>query len=145
MWFFNKRLISKSDEIRLIKAIQLAELKTSGEVRVHLAKRCKTDALTECKFYFKKLNMHLTKGQNGILLYLSADSKAFAVWGGQGIHDKVTDAFWENIKNCSIDLFKQDNMIEGLEAAIHECGEQLKTYFPISHNDVNELPNDISY
>ncbi len=145
MWFFKKRLISNNDEISLIKAIQLAELKTSGEIRVHLERRCKTDALTECQFYFKKLNMHLTKEDNAILLYLAVDSKSFAVWGGQGIHNKVTDAFWENIKNSSIDLFKQEKIIEGLEATIHECGEQLKTYFPIQANDTNELPNTISY
>ena len=46
---FKKRLISKTDETRLINAIQAAELQTSGEIRVHIEKASKTDALEECK------------------------------------------------------------------------------------------------
>ncbi len=145
MKWFKFRLISKSDEIRLIKAIQLAELQTSGEIRVHLDKKCKTDAMSECKFYFEKLNMHKTKERNGILFYVAIKSKSFAVWGDEGIHQKVNQQFWDTLKNSSIALFKQNKFIEALETSIHSCGQQLKTYFPFDKSDTNELPNDISY
>ena len=39
--FLKKRLLSAADDARLIKAIQLAESKTSGEIRVHIEKTCK--------------------------------------------------------------------------------------------------------
>lgn len=143
--FFKKRLVSAADEIRLIKAIQLAELKTSGEVRIHIEKTCKGDALEECKKQFAKLNMHQTKDRNGILFFLAINSKSFAVWGDEGIHQKVNDEFWKSITDCAIGYFKQNDLITGIEKAVELCGEKLKLHFPIETDDKNELPNNISY
>jgi uncharacterized membrane protein len=143
--FFKKRLVSQADEVRLIKAIQLAELKTSGEVRVHIEKTCKGDALEECKKQFVKLNMHQTKDRNGILFFLAINSKSFAVWGDEGIHQKVSDEFWKSITDCAIGYFKQNDLMTGMEKAIELCGEKLKIHFPIEADDKNELSNEISY
>ena len=142
---FKKRLISKTDETRLINAIQAAELKTSGEIRVHIEKACKTDALEECKKHFGKLNMQQTKDRNGILFYLAINSKSFAVWGDEGIHQKVNDEFWKSITDCAISYFKQNDYVSGIEKAVELCGEKLKLYFPIETDDKNELSNTISY
>jgi uncharacterized membrane protein len=143
--FFKKLLVSVADEARLIKAIQLAELNTSGEVRIHIDKTCKTNALEVCKEMFTKLNMHQTKDRNGILFYLAINSKSFAVWGDEGIHQKVDDEFWKSITDCAIGYFKQNDLITGIEKAIELCGEKLKIHFPIEADDKNELSNTISY
>ena len=143
--FFKKRLLSSADDARLIKAIQLAEAKTSGEIRVHIEKTCKGDALEECKKHFSKLNMQQTKDRNGILFFLAINSKSFAVWGDEGIHQKVSDEFWESITNCAISYFKQNDYVSGIEKAVELCGEKLKLYFPVETDDKNELSNTISY
>lgn len=143
--FFKKKLITPEQEERLIKAIQLAELQTSGEVRVHVEKTCKGDALDACKKQFAKLNMHQTKDRNGILFYLAINSKSFAVWGDEGIHQKVSDEFWKSITDCAIGYFKQDQLITGIEKAVELCGEKLKQHFPLQADDKNELSNEISY
>jgi len=143
--FFKKRLLSAVDDARLIKAIQLAEAKTSGEIRVHIEKTCKGDALEECKKHFSKLNMQQTKDRNGILFFLAIESKSFAVWGDEGIHQKVTDEFWKSITDCAITYFKQNDYVSGIEKAVELCGEKLKLYFPIEADDKNELSNTISY
>ena len=142
---FKKRLISKTDETRLINAIQSAELQTSGEIRVHIEKACKTVALEECKKHFGKLNMQQTKDRNGILFYLAINSKSFAVWGDEGIHQKVNDEFWKSITDCAISYFKQNDYVSGIEKAVELCGGKLKLYFPIETDDKNELSNTISY
>jgi uncharacterized membrane protein len=142
---FKKQLISKNDEVRLIKAIQKAELKTSGEIRVHIEKVCKEDALVACKKKFEELNMHETKDRNGILFFLAIESKSFAVWGDEGIHQKVTDQFWKSITDCAISYFKQNDLMTGIEKAVELCGEKLKIHFPIEVDDKNELSNEISY
>lgn len=143
--FSKKPLVSKSNEARLIKAIQLAELKTSGEIRVHIEKKCKEDVIEICKKKFDALKMHETKNRNAILFFLAIESKSFAVWGDEGIHQKVSDDFWIAIKNCAISYFKQNDFITGLEKSIEMCGEKLKLHFPIETNDKNELSNEISY
>lgn len=143
--FFKKKLITPEQEERLIKAIQLAELQTSGEVRVHVEKTCKGDALDTCKKQFAKLNMHQTKDRNGILFYLAINSKSFAVWGDEGIHQKVSDEFWKSITDCAIGYFKQNQLVTGIEKAVELCGEKLKQHFPLQADDKNELSNEISY
>ncbi len=143
--FFKKKLISSDHELRLLKAIELAELKTSGEIRVHIEKTCKDDVIETAKKKFNQLNMHQTKDRNGILFYLAINSKSFAVWGDEGIHQKVTDDFWKSITDSAMYYFKQNDLISGIEKAIEMCGEKLKLHFPIEKNDKNELSNDISY
>lgn len=143
--FSKKPLVSKSDEARLIKAIQLAELKTSGEIRVHIEKICPGDVIEACKKKFEELKMHETKDRNAILFFLAVDSKAFAVWGDEGIHQKVSDEFWKSITDCAIHYFKQNDLMTGLEKSVEMCGEKLKLHFPIETDDKNELSNEISY
>ena len=143
--FSKKPLVSKSDETRLIKAIQMAELKTSGEIRVHIEKVCKGDVIDVCKQKFKELKMHETKDRNAILFFLAVESKSFAVWGDEGIHQKVSDEFWKSITDCAISYFKQNDYVTGIEKAVELCGEKLKFHFPVEADDKNELPNTISY
>lgn len=143
--FFDKKLLSKEEEARLIKAIELAEKQTSGEIRVHIEKESKEEAVTACVARFHELNMQETKQRNAILFYLAYKSKSFAVWGDEGIHEVVADGFWKNITDKAIDHFRQGDYITGLEQAIALCGEQLKQHFPLQDDDKNELPNQISY
>jgi uncharacterized membrane protein len=41
--------------------------------------------------------------------------------------------------------FKEGEFANGLVKGIEMSGQQLKQYFPHQANDVNELPDDISY
>ena len=42
-------------------------------------------------------------------------------------------------------FFKNGQFAEGLIAGIDRAGVQLKTFFPRSDNDINELPNEVVY
>ena len=143
--FFKKKLLSVQQEKQLMRAIKLAEEKTSGEIRVHIESKHASEPITRAQEIFKKLNMHQTKERNGILFYLALHSKRFAVWGDEGIHQKVTQQFWDEISEVCVTKFKNDLLIEGLDAAITLCGEKLKFHFPIQKDDRNELKDDISY
>ena len=142
---FKKKLFSPVEEERLMKAIKLAELKTSGEIRVHIESKHALEPFKRAQDVFKALNMHQTKEHNGILFYLAMHSKQFAVWGDEGIHQKVSQAFWDEISEVCITNFKKDLFIEGLEAAITLCGDKLKLHFPLQTDDRNELSDEISY
>lgn len=142
---FKKKLLLPEEEARLVKAIHDAEKKTSGEIRVHIENTCNGDALEACKKLFGDLKMDQTKDRNGILFFLAIESRAFAVWGDEGIHKKVTDEFWHHITECALVYFKQHDLVCGLEKAVEMCGEKLQLYFPLEHDDENELSNEISY
>ncbi|MES2760903.1 MAG: TPM domain-containing protein [Bacteroidota bacterium] len=145
MFFKKKSLVSAADDARLMQAIRSAEDKTSGEIRVHLDRTCNGDPLDACKKKFAELNMHQTKDRNGILFYLALESRSFAVWGDEGIHQKVSDDFWKSITECAIGHFKNNELITGIEKAVELCGEKLKTHFPLAADDKDELSNTISY
>ncbi len=139
-----EKFFTEEQKQRLRLAIETAEAKTSGEIRVHLQKKCEGEALEVAKKIFEKLGMTNTAERNGILFFLSLEDHHFAILGDIGIHEKVKDDFWHAIRNRVLDHFKKGEFIEGLEAGIHKCGEKLSEYFPRQTTDKNELNNEIS-
>lgn len=140
-----KLIISDADRAMIIKAIEDAELNTSGEIRVHFEAKCKEDILDHAAFIFERLEMHKTEQRNAILFYMAMDDHKFAVIGDAGINAKVGDEFWQRVKDEMIPFFKEGKIATGLINGIQKAGHELKTYFPFQSNDKNELDNEISF
>jgi uncharacterized membrane protein len=138
-------LFSESDRDLLKATIGEAEQLTSGEVRVYIEDECRGDVMDHSAFIFEELQMHKTELRNGVLIYLATKDKKFAIIGDAGIHAKVGDDFWKEIKEKMLVQFKQEKFVEGLKVAIMDVGHALKTHFPFSNDDSNELPNDIVF
>lgn len=136
---------SADEQDRILHAISLAENRTSGEIRIAVEKRCKTDAIDRATHYFHKLGMHQTNLRNGVLIYLATEDHRFAIIGDQGINRLVSPDFWENTKNQMLLRFKQGSLAEGIIQGIIHAGEQLRDYFPVSDGDINELPDEIVF
>ncbi|MFT3737716.1 MAG: TPM domain-containing protein [Breznakibacter sp.] len=135
----------KHEQQSIVEAIRLAEEETSGEIRVHIDKTCHEDVLDRASYWFGKLEMHKTELRNGVLFYLSTSDRKFAIIGDAGINTKVSSDFWDETKELIISHFKQGLYANGLVEGIKLCGQQLKVHFPYQSNDVNELPNEISF
>lgn len=136
---------SAEEKDRIIEAVKKAELNTSGEIRVHIENDCKADVLDRASLVFAKLNMHKTEKRNGVLVYLALNDHKFAIIGDAGINAVVKENFWEETKEIMLTCFKESNLCEGLVRGIEKAGEQLKQFFPYQSDDVNELPDDISF
>lgn len=136
--------ISKHEEQAIIEAINTAENKTSGEIRVHIEEHSDAEVLDRAREVFVTLEMHKTNARNGVLFYIGVRDKSFAIFGDNGINNVVPDDFWVCTKDVVIEHFKQQKFKEGLVAGILRAGEQLKKYFPIQEDDKNELSNEIS-
>jgi uncharacterized membrane protein len=142
----NARAFFSLEEQEDIKqAIMNSELDTSGEIRVHIESICKGDVLDRAAYIFKKLGMSRTAQRNGVLIYLAVRNRKFAIIGDQGIHNKVPPDFWDTIKLKMLDYFRDGKFSQGLIYAISESGIHLKNYFPHQKDDINELPDDISF
>ncbi len=139
------KFINKDQQALIVKAINEAENSTSGEIRVHLESSCKADVLDRATYIFKKLKMHKTALRNGVLIYLSVHDRQFAILGDVGINIKVPEGFWDQIKDLMIEKFSKGEIAIGLNDGILMIGEKLKTFFPIAHDDINELSNEISF
>jgi len=125
--------------------VEQAELRTSGEIRVHLEARCREDVLDHAAFIFHKLKMDKTAQRNGVLLYLALRDRKFAVLGDVGIHRVVGAEFWDKIYQEGIGFFQHGDFTLGLESAIRACGEALEAHFPAAEGRGNELTDDVSW
>ncbi|MEZ4907918.1 MAG: TPM domain-containing protein [Saprospiraceae bacterium] len=146
MKFFPRKFFKKTDDKKIINCIKEAEKQTSGEIRVHFQKKLKVDILEEAVNTFYRLKMDETKDKNGVLFFFVMKKKKFAIIGDKGINDVVPDDFWENIKIALTEDFSNGHKTSGICNAIKMAGDKLKEFFPYdSVNDVNELPDEISY
>lgn len=136
---------SSQDEEKITGAIKDAEHDTSGEIRVHIEGKCRGEVLDRAAYVFEQLGMHKTKLRNGVLFYLAVEDKKFAILGDAGINAVVADNFWDEIKKMMLGRFSKGEFAEGLAGGIVMAGKQLKANFPYQKDDVNELPDDISF
>jgi uncharacterized membrane protein len=139
------QFFSREEKERITAAIGEAELNTSGEIRVHIERRCKEDVLDHAAYLFEKLGMHKTEQRNGVLFYLAVDDHKFAILGDAGINTVTPDDFWDTIKEKMLSEFQENRFCDGLVKGIQLAGEQLQGHFPYQDGDVNELSDDISF
>ncbi len=143
--FTARNFFTEKEQNLIVEAITQAELKTSGEIRVHIEKFCFGNELKSAQKLFTKLKMHQTKERNGVLIYIATVNRKVAVIGDEGIHQKLGDEFWQKTINHLIQKFKENKKAEALAECILECGEQLSGFFPRNSDDKDELTNAISY
>lgn len=129
----------------IMDAIAEAEKNTSGEIRVHLENYCFGNTLKRATKVFKKLGMANTAQHNGVLFYLAVKSKKLAIVGDSAIHEHVKQQFWDELRSGMLDMFAEDHFKEGLVSGILSAGQKLKEHFPYQSDDVNELPDEISF
>jgi uncharacterized membrane protein len=136
---------TKEQQAQIFAAVKEAEKETSGEIRVHIETSFAGDVLDRAAWVFGKLGMYKTAERNGVLFYLAIKNRQFAIIGDAGINSKVPAGFWDEIKENMKKSFVQGKFTEGLAEGILKAGEHLKTHFPYRINDVNELPDEISF
>lgn len=136
---------SSEQQEKVVHAINIAENKTSGEIRVVVEKHCPGEVFDRATYYFEKLAMHKTALRNGVLIYLAHEDHKFSIIGDAGIHKKVSDDFWECTKEIMVQEFRKEQFVEGLIQGIVHAGGQLAKFYPREEDDINELPNDIVF
>lgn len=137
-------MLTASEKEEIQECIRLAELKTSGEIRVHIDKKCDSDPFEKAVTIFNKLKMYQTRDRNGVLIYISFSDRKLAIIGDEGINSVVPTDFWKSTKNELIFRFKRNEFAQGIIDVVNEAGKQLQQYFPVKSDDKNELSNEIT-
>lgn len=138
------RLLSRSEEARLVDAIRRAERDNRGEVRVHVERRCKGDPLERARELFGSMCAGETSGDTGVLLYVAVASRRAAVWAGRGVHATAGPDFWQGAIDAVADGYRAGDGTRGIEAAIDEIGELLRRHLPGADTAGNELPDKVT-
>lgn len=146
-----RKFFSDDEQKEIVAAIGAAELRTSGEIRLHVERDIPKKAPAEGDPYlrarqlFAELGMHATEARNGVLFYLATRSRRFCVLGDEQLHEKVGEQFWEDVVARMAEHFAGDRFGEGMATGIAHVGESLSEHFPYLSDDVNELPDEISF
>lgn len=138
---------SEEEKHKIVEAIQKAELRTSGEVRIFIESRCRfVDPVMRAEEVFRGLKMQETAQRNAVLVYIAMKDRQLAVFGDEGIHSKVGYTFWNSEVSGMLEHFNRNNYTAGIVDIMHAIGEVLATHFPYdAATDKNELPDDIVF
>jgi len=141
-----KKFFTEEQQQVIVSAIQSAERCTSGEVRVYVESRCSyMDALDRAVEVFAKMEMYKTQERNAVLVYIATEDHQLAIFGDEGIHQKVGNEYWNTEVAKMIRDFNRDDFAKGIAGCIEDIGKALEHYFPYTNQDKNELSDQIEF
>ena len=146
-WQKSREFFTPEEKAAILSAIRSAEQRTSGEVRLFVESKCHmVNALDRAQEVFAQLKMDQTDERNATLVYIAVDDRQAAVYGDEGIHQKVGQKYWEDEIQKMLLYFQQEHLVDGIVQCINDIGEALHYYFPYDRDtDKNELPDDIVF
>ncbi len=128
---------------QVIRAIQFAEARTSGELRVFVTDKLVEDPMAEAWKTFAGLNMQDTAHRNAVLIFVAPKARKFAIVADEGIHHFCKEAFWSQLAQQLSEGFKAGDYTGALVRVIEEIGRALAAHYPRLKGDVNELPDEV--
>ncbi len=137
--------LSNTEMASLVEAIKTAEDYSTGEIRIHIDSNTENQNAETAFDVFKSLCMDKTAERNGVLFHINFEQKYLTIIGDEGIHKKVNQLFWDNLHDYLTSEFAKGNYFKSLETAILQTGKELKNHFPITGENHNELPNEITF
>lgn len=142
-----KHFFSPEENQHIVSAIREAERLTSGEIRVYIESHCRfVDPVDRAIELFYGLKMEKTEQRNGVILYIAIKDHQLAIYGDEGIHQKVGKAFWNKVVQHILSEFNATHYGDGIAHILKEIGEVLHEHFPYhSDTDRNELPDEIVF
>ena len=145
--FKKKDFFSAEEQQLIIESIRNAERMTSGEVRVFVESKCSyMDAIDRAAELFFQLEMQKTDDHNAVLVYVAMKDRQLAVFGDEGIHNKVGNEYWSTEVKKMISNFNRENYAAGIAEVVKDIGVALTKNFPFNNDtDKNELPDDIVF
>jgi uncharacterized membrane protein len=131
------------DHAKVVAAIAAAESRTSGEIRILVAREKAEEPVLAAEKHFERLGMTRTAARNGVLIFLAPKSHTFAIVGDTGVHARCGEAFWQNVAASMEQHFRSGEFTDGLVNGVQRAGDLLAEHFPRDPGDKNELPNHI--
>ena len=140
-----KKFLSEAESAKINSAIKDAESKTSGEIKLVMARHCWGKMEAKAAKIFRELGLDKTKEHNCVLILFIVTNREFLIHGDQGIHERVGQEFWDDIRDKMEAAFKQDEFGDGIIRGVCLIGEKLSRYFPYQRDDIDEISDEIIY
>lgn len=129
----------------LVEAIQTAEDHSTGEIRIHIDSNTEGNNAEMAFEVFKTLCKDKTAEKNAVLFHVNFEQHYLTIIGDEGIHQKVHQYFWDRLHDEITAAFAKGEYFKGLQNAVLKTGQELKNHFPVTGENYNELPNEITF
>lgn len=93
---------------------------------------------------FHEKGFYRTKKHTGVLFFISLLERKVWVLADKGVHEKIRQDALEKFAGNISKGIKEGRSCEAICEAIKETGELLAQHFPITPEDINELPDGIT-
>jgi uncharacterized membrane protein len=140
-----KTFLTAEETQQLDSAVRQAEKQTSGEIKVVLTRHCWADLRAKAAQVFKKHGLDKTERRNCAMIMMVLANREFLIYGDEGIHEKVGQDFWDDVRDTMLDKFKEGEFGEGLCVGVQRIGEKLAQFFPYRADDKDEISDDVAF
>jgi uncharacterized membrane protein len=128
---------------KIVSAIQAAEKKTSGEIRVFITRKDIDEPVSAAQAHFLEMGMDKTRERNAVLLFIAPRTRKFAIVGDTAVHARCGEAFWKKLTAEMSDYFKKSEFTDGIIHGVKMAGNLLAAHFPCHPDDADELPDKV--
>ena len=118
------------DSDRIVRAIEDAERKTTGQIRVSIAPRFVGSAHKAAHKTFVRLGMTRTPHRNGVLIFVVPSRREFVILGDVAIHDRAGQEFWDRVASAMSERIRRGDLTDGIVHGIEASGAELAAHFP---------------
>lgn len=91
---------------------------------------------------FLENNLHHTRGETGVLIFVSEAERYIEIIADRGINRMVGQEKWQRIVDELTDAIKRGDTMAGFLNCIDACGVLLREHVPLTTNK-DELPNHL--
>jgi putative membrane protein len=92
---------------------------------------------------FYEQGLHRTRGETGILIFISLLERKVWILGDRGINERIAAGSWEALAGELAAGLRSGKATDALCSVITGCGRELASHFPRPSDDRNELSDEI--
>jgi uncharacterized membrane protein len=121
--------VNKEEHAGIVKAIAAAEDGTTGRIAVREIPDRSVDAFERAKREFGRIGLQRHEHGNAALILVAPKARRFAIVGDRALHERVGDAFWNDVVEKSTPFFARGETEAGILYAVARLGEVLHAHF----------------
>lgn len=121
--------MTRRERRAIAAAIDAAEAGTTGRIAVRVVPNATVDAFDRARGEFERIGLHRHVSANASLILVAPKARRFAVIGDRALHERVGDAFWQNVVEGSRPFFARGAITDGIVYAVGRVGEALHAHF----------------
>ena len=138
-------LLTRSEAKQVAAAIDAAERKTSGEIKVVITRHCWTTLERKAAKIVEQCRSDHNAEHATVLILIVAANREFIIHGDPTINARVGQNFWDDVRDVMVDAFSQSAHARGLCDGIQLIADKLAAVLPACKTARSGLSDEIEY